>query len=294
MDEEGTGSKTAVNGNANDDDSTPVTRDQQLRLKNATKGSRTKADGKVSHTKKKSRRSKRNGKKKKVSAKRKILEKAEKAKEIHVEPAQKKRRSVGSSGSKDGKKTNTDPQGASACPAPSGQSPDEKMPKAKAKCKASAKRKAEPKSKLKAPKGKAAAKPKCAPKRKAAPKAESKAKAKARGRSKKQPGDDFLESQKKSGLFNAEMAEGMEKFARSFDTTMDVTSKAFKEVARSHVPKYESVRLNIYWTRTCVGVTCLETSKDVATFSFNTSSACDVHKIGVALNCGMRAATLQH
>ena len=48
MDEERTGSKTAVN----DDDITPVTRDQQLRLKNATKGGRTKADGKVSHKKK--------------------------------------------------------------------------------------------------------------------------------------------------------------------------------------------------------------------------------------------------
>ena len=103
-----------------------------------------------------------------------------------------------------------------------------------------------------------------------------------------------MEIQKESALFNAEMAEGIEKFARSFDTTVQVTSPAFKEVARSHVPKYQSVRLNIYWTRTCVGVTCCKTSKDVATFSFNTSSACDVHEIGVALNCGMRAATLQH
>ena len=178
MDEEGKGSKTAVNGNANDDDITPVTRDQQLRLKNATKGSRTKADGKVSPKNKKGKRSKRNGKKKKVSAKRRILEKA-KSQEFDVEPAQKKRRTLRSSGSKDGKKTNTGPQGASACPDPSGHSPDdEKKPKAKAKCKATPKRKAEAKSKVKAPKGKAAAKAKCAPKRKAAPapKAEGKGK----------------------------------------------------------------------------------------------------------------------
>ena len=297
VDEDGKGKSTAVNGHANDDDIAPVTRDQQLRLKNATKGSRTKGNtgGKVSPKKRSkcskrnapkknlSKRSKRNAKRKKRSAKRKMLEKAT---EPDVEPAQKKRRS---SGSKDGKKKKTDSQDTSACPDPSGQSPeDEKMPKAKAKCKASAKSKAK-----RAPKAKCApkAKAKCAPKRKAAPKAESKAKGKGRGKSKKGPGDDFLAIQTQSNLFNAEMAKELEEFAKSFDTTMVVTSPAFKQVARSHVPKYESVRLNIYWTRTSVGVTSLETQKDVATFSFNTSSACDVHKIGVALNCGMRAAT---
>ena len=112
VDEDGKGKSTAVNGHANDDDIAPVTRDQQLRLKNATKGSRTKGNtgGKVSPKKRSkcskrnapkknlSKRSKRNAKRKKRSAKRKMLEKAT---EPDVEPAQKKRRS---SGSKDGKK----------------------------------------------------------------------------------------------------------------------------------------------------------------------------------------------
>ena len=85
----------------------------------------------------------------------------------------------------------------------------------------------------------------------------------------------------------------MEDFATYFDEKLDVKGDSFKEAARAHDPGFTWFRLNIYWSRCICGVTNKDTGKDAATFSFNTSSACDVHKISIAIYCAIHAATLQ-
>ena len=89
------------------------------------------------------------------------------------------------------------------------------------------------------------------------------------------------------------MVKEMEDFATSFDEKLDVKGDSFKEAARAHDPGFTWFRLNIYWSRCICGVTNKDTGKDAATFSFNTSSACDVHKISIAIYCAIHAATLQ-
>eukprot|EP00435_Cladocopium_sp_Y103_P013858 s5066_g3.t1 len=144
-----------------------------------------------------------------------------------------------------------------------------------------------------APKSKAKAKPGPKAKAKASPKGKAAPKPKARGRSKKQPGDDFLERNQASPLFEANMVKEMGDFAKSFDQKLDVKGDSFKEAARAHDPGFTWFRLNIYWSRCSCGVTNKETGKDATSFSFNTSSACDVHKISIAIYCAIHTATLQ-
>ena len=147
--------------------------------------------------------------------------------------------------------------------------------------------KAKPKPKAKA---KAKAKVKAAPKKGAAPKAKASAtKPKAKGRPKKDRKDDFMERSRESEKFKPGQLKMLENFAKSFDPELDVKSNAFKQEARGHIPPLSTYRLNIYWTRTSVGVTDVKSNRDVVHFSFNTSSACSVHKIAVALGCAMHA-----
>lgn len=80
-------------------------------------------------------------------------------------------------------------------------------------------------------------------------------------------------------------------FAKGFNCDDDVRSKQFKDSARATNPDLQEYRLNIYWTRTNVGVTSLETNQDVVFFSFNSSSACDVYRTVVAMYWAMEAAT---
>ena len=100
-----------------------------------------------------------------------------------------------------------------------------------------------------------------------------------------------MEKSKQSALFDTLMVRDMEVFAKSFDQTLDVKGDSFKEAARLHNPGFTWYRLNIYWSRCSCGVTNKETGKDASTFSFNTSSACDVHKTSIAVYCGIHAAT---
>ena len=92
-----------------------------------------------------------------------------------------------------------------------------------------------------------------------------------------------------SEKFNPGQVKMCEKFAKSFDPEMEVKSNAFKQEARGRLPSFSTYRLNIYWTRASVGVTHVKNNKDVVNFSFNTSSACSVHKIAVALRCAIHA-----
>ena len=253
-------------------DFTPVTRDDQLRFKGSTKGSKSQNGSKSQ--KKVKKRGKGKGKKKAptkvaVGRKRKVLKVTE---ENADETKAKKTRTSRSSSSKVAK---TEEVAASV---------DQPAKTRKAKGQAAAAKSKATKAK---PGPKAKAKAKASPKGKAAPKP------KARGRSKKQPGDDFLERSKESALFEASMVKEMEDFAKSFDPKLDVKGDSFKAAARAHDPGFSWFRLNIYWSRCICGVTSLETGKDAATFSFNTSSACDVHKISIAVYCAIQAATLQ-
>lgn len=155
-------------------------------------------------------------------------------------------------------------------------------------------RTAEPEGKVSKakPKAKAKAKATAAPKKGAAPKArasEVKPKAKAKGRPKKDCKDDFMKRSYESEKFNPGQVKMCEKFAKSFDPGMEVKSNAFKQEARGRLPSFSNYRLNIYWTRTSVGVTHVKNNRDVVNFSFNTSSACSVHKIAVALRCAIHA-----
>ena len=264
-----------AHGASSDDE--VVTRDKQLRFKSSKKGERKdkQAKNKTKKTKKNKAKSK-TPTKPKVGRKRKVL-KAQKAEE---EPMQSKRPRLSSASCKEPHEEDV----ATSPPKSKGKAKKEASPKANASPKAKSKAQAKAKSK-------AQAKAKSKPQGKAENKAEPKAKAKAKGRPKKEKDTEYLERQRESMLFNAKQVEVFEKFAKSFDETLDVKNSKFKEDARAKAGDYDGYRLNIYWTRCSVGVTDRATGKDVVYYSYNNSSACVVHKIAVALKCGMKSVS---
>ena len=97
---------------------------------------------------------------------------------------------------------------------------------------------------------------------------------------------------KKDKRFIPELVDELKTFAtQHFPPAGVVTSPQFKAAARALVPDFSQYRLNIYWTRTGVGVTSLKTGKDALHFSFTSSSAPDPHKLGVALKCAVFAVS---
>ena len=283
-----------------------LTRDDQLRFKATNKEDRKQKakarKGKKGKNGKKKNKGKGNkaltGTKAPISRKRRMMKKqtSQDEKTLDVaepemtEKPQKKPRKVPTGSSTDVPKSRSKRKAEAVEPV----NVDEKPPRKRKTCTAEPEGKvseAKPKAKAKA-KAKAASKTGAAPKKGAAPKAKASAvkpKAKAKGRPKKDRKDDFMKRGYESEKFNPGQVKMCEKFAKSFDPEMEVKSNAFKQEARGRLPSFSTYRLNIYWTRASVGVTHVKNNKDVVNFSFNTSSACSVHKIAVALRCAIHA-----
>ncbi|CAK9118394.1 unnamed protein product [Durusdinium trenchii] len=138
------------------------------------------------------------------------------------------------------------------------------------------------------PKGRAKPKGKSKPKAKAKPKAKGKARAKAQ--SQKGP-EEVAEEFRSDSKSSSEQFTDISNFLDRFEPYEKVQDKRFKSFARSLIPDLEKHSLdNIYWTRGNVGITKLETGKDILHFSFNQSSATDAQKMAVSIKCAIIAA----
>ena len=250
-----------------DDNGDVVTRNDQLSMKSKRKGARKAKRAKNKKNKKGTRKAKRSPKKAPTPTKAPVSRKRKMLKAMAVEDESMNKGGKKTKASSSGKKRDEEPM-----------EPASKRRKEKQAPAASSTAEPKPKAKGRA-KGKAVAKPKASPK--------AKAKAKAKGRPKTGGKADFVERHRQSHLYDSDLLASYEKFAKSFDATMEVKSPQFKEQARAQLGEYNGYRLNIYWTRCSVGVTDQSSGKDVINFTFNTSSACDVHKLAVALKCGM-------
>ena len=139
------------------------------------------------------------------------------------------------------------------------------------------------------PKGRAKPKGKSKPKAKAKPKAKGKARAKAQ--SQKGP-EEVAEEFRSDSKSSSEQFTDISNFLDRFEPYEKVQDKRFKSFARSLIPDLEKHSLdNIYWTRGNVGITKLETGKDILHFSFNQSSATDAQKMAVSIKCAIIAVT---
>ena len=267
-----------------------VTRDQQLNLKKHAKGKRGKAKGRKKLGAKKTKR-KGTGKIRKGKSRSRGLNTIR----AHQSPSPKKRKvdhtadgdavDVAEDPSETKPKTTRQSRSSNAAkPAPTSKA------KAKAKAKASAKRKPAPHAAGSSAGSTSTGKAK-APKAKAQPKARGRPKGKG-----KDMGQGFVDEQMANPQFNYDQVREMEDLALRFDHDADVKSDQFKAAFRYELPEVESYRFNIYWSRSSVGLTCLKSGKDVANFSFGSSSASDVYKIVVALYCASATAThlIQH
>lgn len=258
-----------------DDNEVVVTRNDQLSMKSKNKGARKAKMGK-NKKKKGTRKAKRSPKKAPTPTKAPVSRKRKMLKAMAVEDESMNKGGKKTKASSSGKKRDEEPMEPASKrnekQAPAASSTAAPKPKAKGKARA---------------KGEAVAKAKASPKAKTKASPKGKAKAKAKGRPKTGGKADFEERHRQSHLFDSDLLASYEKFAKSFDATMEVKSPQFKEQARAELGEYTGYRLNIYWTRCSVGVTDLSSGKDVVNFTFNTSSACDVHKLAVALKCGM-------
>ncbi len=145
------------------------------------------------------------------------------------------------------------------------------------------------------PKAKAKAKAKA----KTAPAAKPKAKGKAaKDKQESAKGADKpRRSRKKQDLsqqelYDEKIVEKLCVFARSVsDFSRDVKTTKFKSFVRAQLCDLEWTSLNIYWTRCGCGVTETETGRDLNNFSFNSSEACESHRIACAVKCGELAAS---
>ena len=121
--------------------------------------------------------------------------------------------------------------------------------------------------------------------RKAKPKTAPKAKADCKRGKKKVGSEPSLEDQKAHKHYSAQLVDKLVSFANQVDVGMNVRAEAFKVTMRKKLVEMHGYRLNIYWTRQSCGVTNITEGKDLGTFSFNGSSACDAHRIAVAIKC---------
>ncbi|CAK9034098.1 unnamed protein product [Durusdinium trenchii] len=131
------------------------------------------------------------------------------------------------------------------------------------------------------------------PKEPASKKASGKAKAKARGRPRVTvdgQNEAWLTAQMGSPLYKDDLVIELADFAAGFDPKLSIKGDKFKGLARGKMDKFSEYRINAYWTRAGVGVHSLCDGNDVLHFAFNQTSACDVHKMTVALKCAMISA----
>ena len=259
-----------------------VTRDDQLRLKSHAKIKR--GSGKKESKKKKSKKTKggkqgkgHGDKKKRPSRKRGILQESSKKPKVNQvagesdedEPPPIKIRKNAPNGS-NSKVSKEQPKKHSA-------------PKAKAKAspKAKAKSQASPKSKAKG-----------GVKANGALKAKAKAAPKPKGRAKKCPTEERIRKYKEHDLFDDETVQFFINKAKEMDEYKSGADPAFRSFCKAELPELTKYSIsNIYWSRCGVGVTSLEKQSDVLHFSFNHSSAWDVYKLALALECAAAAAT---
>ena len=95
--------------------------------------------------------------------------------------------------------------------------------------------------------------------------------------------------------YSEEQCKEIAQFAGQFDERDDVQNKRFKNLARSLIPDLTHHAINnIYWKKGIVGLTKLETGKDMLHFSFNQSSASAAHKLAVSIKCTIIAVTQRH
>lgn len=151
-------------------------------------------------------------------------------------------------------------------------------------------------AKQRSPKAKAKGKAKA----KAAPTAKAKARANKEANGKQEIAKDAGKTKRRKKqqdptqqeLYDEKIVEKLCKFARSVsDFSRDVKSAKFKSFVRTQLYDLEWTSLNIYWTRCGCGVTEIETGKDLNNFSFNSSEACESHRIACAVKCAELAAT---
>lgn len=90
-----------------------------------------------------------------------------------------------------------------------------------------------------------------------------------------------------SPLYKDDLVIELADFAAGFDPKLSIKGDKFKGLARGKMDKFSEYRINAYWTRAGVGVHSLCDGNDVLHFAFNQTSACDVHKMTVALKCAM-------
>lgn len=128
------------------------------------------------------------------------------------------------------------------------------------------------------------------------PKAKAKAKAKATAKAKnhdkpaktkvKQTNEEQGECLDDDGLVTL-----FTDFALSFDIVEKATGDKFKKELRAHLPQFDHMALNIYWTRSSCGVRSPSEGKDIAHFSFSSCPCEDLYKTAVAVKCGELLAT---
>ena len=129
------------------------------------------------------------------------------------------------------------------------------------------------------------------------PKAKAKAKAKATAKAKNH---DKPAKTKKVKQTNKEQGECLDDeglvtlftdFALSFDIVEKATGDKFKKELRAHLPQFDHMALNIYWTRSSCGVRSPSEGKDIAHFSFSSCTCEDIYKTAVSVKCGELLAT---
>ena len=250
-----------------------VTRNDQLKFKQAAKTKHGKGPGpktaKGGKTGKKGRKSKKGKKPRKVAAskegspsKRKLetLRQANQTKSVveedwhpeeDVEPKKPKR----------SKGWNTDTSAATA------------KPKGKAKSKAANTTRKTPK----------------AAKAKAQPKVPSSGSGKGRGRGRGRGAR--AASGAESDLFDVKLVDQFNEFGKLFDRKASIKSPKFKSQVRANVAEPEHFSYNNYWSRTSCGVKSTRQDKDIAHFIFTQSSAPDAIKCAIAVKCAEIYAT---
>lgn len=229
-----------------------LTRNEQLKMKQTRK-----AKGKNKRSGKKTKKTRRSKAAKRVSRKRKILQDCSPSKAT-LEHENSNVEFEGAPQTKRPRRARTTASASSKMP--------KNIPKAKAKAKAkSAAAKREPK----------------------APRTLAKAKAKAKSTAKSRPRrtGKSADQQMQSPLYSGDLVKTLTAAARELDPDACITSNKFKSGVRGNLESFEGHRLNIYWSRAGCGVTSYEENRDVASFSFNCSSARDVFKLGVAMKC---------
>ena len=226
-----------------------LTRNDQLKMKQTRK-----AKGKKKGSGKKTKKTRRGKATKKVSRKRKILHNRSPSKKATVEPETSKVELEGPPQPKRPRRAKTIPSSSS------------EKPKAKAKAKSAAAKK-EPK-------------PKALP-----AKAKAKAKSTAKSRSRPRRTGISADQRMQSPLYSDDLVKTLTAAARELDPDACITSNKFKTGVRASLEEFQGHRLNIYWSRAGCGVTSYGEDRDVASFSFNCSSARDVFKLGVAMKC---------